>query len=307
MSDLTPNNTPNITPNASPDVTPGTAADPESRRPADDRTGAVKRGEAVPADEAARSAEARRSSAAGLRGTGASTGATGATGATATGATNTTGSAGEAVRSGDAVSAGRGGSSGGRLLPGEKGPTSAESRATTAVGEPTPLAADADTAGAGAARGRAAGAERDTDALRDSDQDGASPRHREPGAVDTVAGRVPTTAAAEPGGHGASLLPVDECDRIASRMRHAVVGFVDAPRDAVSEADQVLEELAARFTDAVDRRRRTLRGSWQSAEGAKDGKDGKDHAATAMRDIDTEQLRLALRDYRELTERLLHL
>ncbi|MEV5906793.1 hypothetical protein AB0L81_44290, partial [Streptomyces sp. NPDC052127] len=91
--------------------------------------------------------------------------------------------------------------------------------------------------------------------------------------------------------------------RIASRMRQAVVGFVDGPRDAVVEADQVLEELAAQFTDAVDRRRRTLRGSWQSgSEG------GKDRSATAAATAtDTEQLRLALRDYRELTERLLHL
>ncbi|MGW2613948.1 hypothetical protein [Streptomyces sp. NPDC001500] len=99
-----------------------------------------------------------------------------------------------------------------------------------------------------------------------------------------------------------SLLPEEECDRISARMRQAVVGFVDGPRDAVAEADEVLEELAARLTDVVDRRRRTLRGSWhQQAEG------GKDKAASAATAVDTEQLRLALRDYRELTERLLHL
>lgn len=87
-------------------------------------------------------------------------------------------------------------------------------------------------------------------------------------------------------------------------MRHAVVGFVDGPQDAVAEADQVLEELATRFTDAVDRRRRTLRGTWQSTAPESGGKD---RAATAATAADTEQLRLALRDYRELTERLLHL
>ncbi|MER7098115.1 hypothetical protein ABT383_00210 [Streptomyces humidus] len=100
---------------------------------------------------------------------------------------------------------------------------------------------------------------------------------------------------------GVSLLPEDECDRISARMRHAVVGFVDGPRDAVAEADEVLEELAARLTDAVDRRRRSLRGSWHQQEG------GKDRSASAATGVDTEQLRLALRDYRELTERLLHL
>ncbi|MEV6619067.1 hypothetical protein AB0N31_35490 [Streptomyces sp. NPDC051051] len=97
---------------------------------------------------------------------------------------------------------------------------------------------------------------------------------------------------------GAPLLPHDECDKLSERMRHAVAGFVDRPRDAVEEADHVLEELAARFTDAVNSRRRTLRGSWQLADGRKGAP-----AETA----DTEQLRLALRDYRELTDRLLHL
>ncbi|MDX3577893.1 hypothetical protein [Streptomyces sp. FL07-04A] len=103
-----------------------------------------------------------------------------------------------------------------------------------------------------------------------------------------------------------SLLPDEECDRIATRMRHAVVGFVDGPRDAVAEADEVLEELAGRLTEAVDRRRRTLRGSWQQEGGAKAG-GGKDRGPAVATAVDTEQLRLALRDYRELTERLLHL
>ncbi|MGV9555219.1 hypothetical protein [Streptomyces sp. NPDC003401] len=107
-------------------------------------------------------------------------------------------------------------------------------------------------------------------------------------------GAAPVTRDAD----GTSLLPHDECDKLSERMRHAVAGFVDRPRDAVEEADQVLEELAARFTDAVNSRRRTLRGSWQLA----DGKKG-EVAGTA----DTEQLRLALRDYRELTDRLIHL
>ncbi|CAM5476117.1 hypothetical protein [Streptomyces griseomycini] len=92
------------------------------------------------------------------------------------------------------------------------------------------------------------------------------------------------------------LLPHDDGDRISARLRHAVAGFVDAPRDAVEEADRVLQELTARVTDAVTERRRTLRRSWQAA----DAEDGGSAAAT-----DTEQLRLALRDYRALAERLL--
>lgn len=107
----------------------------------------------------------------------------------------------------------------------------------------------------------------------------------------------PATSAAPTGAARAeALLPAEECDALASRMQHAVVGFVDGPRDAVAEADHVLEELAERLTDAVDRRRRTLRGSWQPTD--------QEREATAP---DTEQLRLALRDYRELSERLLHM
>jgi len=83
------------------------------------------------------------------------------------------------------------------------------------------------------------------------------------------------------------LLPHDECDKLELRLRHAVSGFVDGPRDSVEEADHVVEEIAGQFTEALTRRRRTLRMSWQDGE-------------------DTEQLRLALRDYRNLAERLLH-
>ncbi|MGY0067000.1 hypothetical protein ACWZEH_09230 [Streptomyces sp. QTS137] len=96
--------------------------------------------------------------------------------------------------------------------------------------------------------------------------------------------------------HGPGLLPLDEGDELSAQLQHAVAGFVDAPRDSVEEADRLLEELAARFTDAVTERRRTLRRSWQTEEIG----EGPNAAETG-----TEQLRLALRDYRELADRLL--
>ncbi|MFC9911033.1 hypothetical protein [Streptomyces sp. NPDC127197] len=98
---------------------------------------------------------------------------------------------------------------------------------------------------------------------------------------------------AAPTARMAPLLPHDETDKLGLRMQQAVSGFVDGPRAAVEEADHVLEEIAARFTDAVTQRRRTLRRSWQST----------DEGTPAT--TDTEQLRLALQDYRELAERLL--
>ncbi|MFI7136755.1 pentapeptide repeat-containing protein [Streptomyces massasporeus] len=95
----------------------------------------------------------------------------------------------------------------------------------------------------------------------------------------------------------AHLLGHDDCDKFGSQLQHAVAGFVDGPRAAVEEADHVLEEIAARFTEAVTQRRRTLRHSWQSVEGGE---------GRSVSSADTEQLRLALKDYRELAERLLH-
>ncbi|MET7472814.1 hypothetical protein ABZT17_00420 [Streptomyces sp. NPDC005648] len=111
-----------------------------------------------------------------------------------------------------------------------------------------------------------------------------------PGRTDTTPGTDTSTGAAGP-----RLFPHDESDKLQLRLRHAVAGFVDGPRDAVAEADQVVEEIAGRFVEAVTRRRRTLRMSWQ---------DG-DEKGTKGSHPDTEQLRLALRDYRELAERLL--
>ncbi|MFF0005625.1 hypothetical protein ACFYQT_19590 [Streptomyces tibetensis] len=95
----------------------------------------------------------------------------------------------------------------------------------------------------------------------------------------------------------AHLLAHEECDKLGSQLQHAVAGFVDGPRAAVEEADHVLEEIAARFTEAVTQRRRTLRHSWQSVEGGE---------SRSVSSADTEQLRLALKDYRELAEKLLH-
>ncbi|WP_333777014.1 hypothetical protein [Streptomyces sp. IBSBF 3136] len=96
-------------------------------------------------------------------------------------------------------------------------------------------------------------------------------------------------------GGSAPLLPHEESERWESMLRRTAAGFVDEPRAAVEEADRELEEIAARFSEAVTRRRRSLRMSWQDEEGG------------PAREADTEQLRLALRDYRELAGRLLHL
>ncbi|MEU3843393.1 hypothetical protein AB0E88_25545 [Streptomyces sp. NPDC028635] len=107
-----------------------------------------------------------------------------------------------------------------------------------------------------------------------------------------------TAAAAAADGSSGPLMPHEEVDEFHERLSHTLAGFVDGPRDAVEEADRLLQEITAHVTDAVSRRRRTLRMTWQGGEA------GEDKPATGT---DTEQLRLALRDYRELSRRLLHL
>ncbi|MFE0793232.1 hypothetical protein CJD44_03620 [Streptomyces sp. alain-838] len=147
----------------------------------------------------------------------------------------------------------------------------------------------------GARADHAAGARADTTpGLR---TDGAA-HPRPTGEPTTPTGaRAGTPAGVADAAHGGgALLPHEECDKLGQRLQHAVAGFVDAPRASVEEADRVLEELTARFTDAVAHRRRTLRTSWHDT--------GPDDRAT---NTDTEQLRLALRDYRELADRLMRL
>ena len=115
---------------------------------------------------------------------------------------------------------------------------------------------------------------------------------RRQGAEPQRAGTPDTQRAGTPDAGSHELLAHDATDTLARRLQHAVSEFIDEPRDAVAEADMVLGELAEQVTEAVEQRRRSLRTSWQAST---------DDTA------DTEQLRLALRDYREMTQRLLRI
>ncbi|WP_435241103.1 hypothetical protein [Streptomyces cucumeris] len=93
-----------------------------------------------------------------------------------------------------------------------------------------------------------------------------------------------------PGGPSFPVLPVSEHDALEERLRHAVSGFVDSPRGAVEEADALLDELTARIATLLADRCDTLRSAWHA--------DGTDASQT-------EELRLAMRGYRNVLERLL--
>ncbi|WP_031087210.1 hypothetical protein [Streptomyces sp. NRRL WC-3549] len=85
------------------------------------------------------------------------------------------------------------------------------------------------------------------------------------------------------------LIPAHERDALILRMRQAVSDFVEDPRQAVEEADSAFDRIVADLAEALDERRRALRASWQGADC----------------EARTEELRVALRNYRDAGERLL--
>ncbi|MFF0742563.1 hypothetical protein ACFYVL_19410 [Streptomyces sp. NPDC004111] len=99
------------------------------------------------------------------------------------------------------------------------------------------------------------------------------------------------TAGAESAAGSVALLPHGERDKLGLRLQQAVNRFVDEPRRAVEEADHVLEEAVRHVADTLAGQRRSLRAAWEDSD----------------RQAETEELRIALRQYREVTERLLQL
>jgi hypothetical protein len=87
-----------------------------------------------------------------------------------------------------------------------------------------------------------------------------------------------------------TLLPEGERNKLTLALQRALGGFVDEPRNAVQEADRLLDETTTRLAEGIKERRGTLRSAWQG-DGAKDS--------------DTEEMRIALRQYRDLVQQLL--
>lgn len=89
-------------------------------------------------------------------------------------------------------------------------------------------------------------------------------------------------ATAEGSGAGTAAEPID----FQQRWREVQAGFVDDPRESVERADQLVDEAVA----AITSRRQGLVDRWKNSDQG-----------------DTENLRLALRDYRSLLEDLVGL
>ncbi|WP_228995306.1 hypothetical protein [Streptomyces sp. DH8] len=108
----------------------------------------------------------------------------------------------------------------------------------------------------------------------------------------------PGAGPASPEGHvedgpraGRPLFAPEQREAFAARIQQAVTGFVEDPHRAVRDADATFEEVVEGLEAALRERGRKLRA-------------GKGEDAPAA---ETEDLRIALQHYRDLTERLVRL
>jgi hypothetical protein len=84
------------------------------------------------------------------------------------------------------------------------------------------------------------------------------------------------------------LLPREQGDELADRWQEIQASFVDRPQEAVQEADALVADLMQRITGTFATERERLEKQW--AEGD---------------DASTEDLRVALTNYRSFFDRLL--
>ncbi|GAA0592791.1 hypothetical protein [Actinomadura livida] len=110
----------------------------------------------------------------------------------------------------------------------------------------------------------------------------SSPGERPSGSGNRAPGRAPS-----PGGTPAKLFDPAESDRFKERWRDVQSAFIDDPGDSVRKADDLASEAVDALGRAIAEQRRRL------SEGLAD-----------RDDADTERLRLALRGYRDLLDRI---
>ena len=119
-------------------------------------------------------------------------------------------------------------------------------------------------------------------------------------APDTQAVQVPSTAREDrqlaqsatesrvSAGHGVALFPDDELHNFRARWDHLQTSFVDEPRRAVQQADELVANVIQRIAEQFSNERAGLEERWSKGE-----------------NVNTEELRQALRQYRSFFDRLL--
>jgi hypothetical protein len=85
-----------------------------------------------------------------------------------------------------------------------------------------------------------------------------------------------------------ALFSAEESDDLRRRWESVQTGFVDEPRRAVEEADQLVQRVMDRLSNGFKSQREHMEREWGDRE-----------------DVSTEDLRVALRHYRSFFDRLL--
>jgi hypothetical protein len=99
------------------------------------------------------------------------------------------------------------------------------------------------------------------------------------------------------------LLPSDERSRLNLRLQKALNTFADNPAQALEEAEAAFDEATAQLVNTLAERRRDLHAAWQEQEREQEQGQGESQDPEAR----STELRLALRQYREITQRLLRI
>jgi len=84
------------------------------------------------------------------------------------------------------------------------------------------------------------------------------------------------------------LLPSDQSERFTSRWQEIQAGFVDEPQQSVEQADALVADLMQRLAAIFSDEREQLEAQWAQGD-----------------DVSTEDLRVALMQYRSFFDRLL--
>jgi hypothetical protein len=84
------------------------------------------------------------------------------------------------------------------------------------------------------------------------------------------------------------LFPADVADEFRTRWDRIQTGFVDEPRNAVQQADELVAQVIQRLADSFAQERSRLENQWDRGE-----------------QVNTEDLRVTLQTYRSFFHRLL--
>jgi hypothetical protein len=151
-------------------------------------------------------------------------------------------------------------------------------------------ASPARTAEPAADRGPDADLDRDRPPRQDDRTTEVAPPDREPAEAavgEPAATMAPDAGAAVPATAG-PLLAADDAEGFRARWTDVQTGFVDAPRQAVERADELVAEVMQHLARTFADERGRLEGHWDRGD-----------------EVSTDELRTALQRYRSFFERLL--